>query len=126
MNRKVAVGFGAVLVLTGILGLLHAPSPMSSAVPYDVFHVVFGLVGIGCGACGLRCARAFNVGFGVGDLYQAVAQACGWFPGAYFLWKPADLAVHVILGVALVGIGLFFKDPRSDSSQAADHPPHGG
>jgi hypothetical protein len=108
VNRKLAGGFGAALILTGILGLLAVPSPMSAAVPYDVFHIAFGVVGLACAAAGGRAGRAFNGGFGLIDLYQAAAQRAGWFPIAYFHWRPADLVMHVLVGAALVAAAVIF------------------
>jgi hypothetical protein len=104
VNRKVAGAFGALLILTGVLAFLGVPSPMSSAVPYDVFHVVFGVIGLACWREGAFPSKAFNSGFGAVDLYQALAQWRGWFPAAHFQWKPADLVMHVLLGVALIGL----------------------
>ena len=47
-NILVAGGFGAILILTGVAGLvLRDPRAlMSQAVPYDVFHIVFGALGL--------------------------------------------------------------------------------
>jgi hypothetical protein len=104
-NRKLAGGFGAILIVTGLLGLAHGPSPMSSATPYDVFHVAFGALGLYCSLKPGR-AKAFNVGFGAIDLYQAVAQQFAWFPQDYFVWKPADQLLHVVIGGLLVFLGL--------------------
>jgi len=103
-NRRLAALFGFVLVATGLVGLTHAPSPMSSATPYDLFHIAFGAIGIAC-SVGRRGSKAFNIGFGAIDLYQALAQQLGWFPADWFLWKSADLILHVGIGALLVGLG---------------------
>jgi hypothetical protein len=100
--------FGPVLILTGALGLIVPPerSLMSGAVPYDVFHIAFGLLGTALAFTRrARAAAAFNLGFGLVDLYQAVAGALGIFPAALFALRPADHVVHVVLGVALVAVG---------------------
>jgi hypothetical protein len=113
-NVRIAAGFGAILVLTGALALVlpASASPMSSAVPYDLFHIAFGLVGLGCGLSRrLSLARAFNGGFGAIDLYQAVASLAGWWPTALFRYRLADDVMHVALGLALVAVAL-----------RADHP----
>jgi hypothetical protein len=108
-NVRVAGGFGAILVLTGVLGLVH-PDPegmMSQALPYDLFHIAFGTLGV---TLGLRRAAvgaaAFNVGFGLIDLWQVVAGLTGAFPAALFALRPADHAVHLVLGGVLVGCGV--------------------
>jgi hypothetical protein len=109
-NVRIAAGFGAILVLTGVLALVLPAnaSPMSNAVPYDLFHIVFGMVGIGCGLSRrLGLARAFNAGFGAIDLYQAAASVTGLWPTALFQYRLADDVMHVALGLALVAAGLF-------------------
>jgi hypothetical protein len=101
--------FGPVLILTGVGGLVLPPgsSPMSAAVPYDVFHVVFGALGVAIVlARSARFAGVFNVGFGAVDLYQALAGVLGIFPAGVFGLRPADHVVHVVLGAVLVGVGL--------------------
>ena len=50
--------------------------------------------------------RAFLIGFGAIDLYQAVASRQNWFPKAQFKWKPADDVLHVVVGIALVAVGI--------------------
>ncbi len=101
--------FAPVLILTGILGFVTPPSLalMSGAAPYNLFHITFGLIGLALAfVSGGRYARYFNLGFGAIDLYQAVASFAGLFPKALFLWTLADDALHVVIGLALLGIGL--------------------
>jgi hypothetical protein len=81
-------------------------SLMSGAVPYNVFHLVAGVVGlVPVLRRHLAGAVAFNLIFGGIDLYQAVAGLTGWFPAALFQLRPADHAVHVLIGSFLVGVG---------------------
>jgi hypothetical protein len=108
LNYYTLLIFGPILILTGVMGLI-GPSPgglMSNAVPYDVFHIVFGALGLGV-ALSKRPApiRAFNVGFGLLDLYQAAASFAGLFPAQYFQWRRGDDVLHVVIGAALVAIG---------------------
>ena len=101
--------FGPLLVLTGVAGLLLPArlSLMSNAVPYDVFHIAFGMLGVALVlARSVRGAALFNVGFGSIDLYQALAGVTGVFPAEVFHLKPADHAVHVLFGVLLVVVGV--------------------
>jgi len=108
--------FGPVLILTGVAGLLLPArlSLMSNAVPYDLFHIAFGLLGIALVAArSARGAALFNVGFGAVDLYQALAGLTGVFPAGVFQLKPADHAVHVVLGLLLVVFGVrYFTTQR--------------
>ncbi len=108
--------FAPVLILTGVLGFLTPPSMalMSGAAPYNLFHIAFGVIGLGLAfLAGGRYARYFNIGFGAIDLYQAVASFAGLFPKSVFLWTRADDVLHVVIGLALVGIGVMAdREPK--------------
>jgi len=96
------------LVLTGIAGFLipEQYSMMSGAAPYNMFHLVFGAVGLVLmSAKNDLLASSFNLGFGLIDLYQVLASVIGLTPIEYFHWTYVDDVVHVILGFALVLIG---------------------
>jgi hypothetical protein len=108
-NLRLLALFGPVLVIAGVAGMLIPPglALMSGALPYDVFHIVFGGLGIAIVvARSGRLAALFNLGFGMIDLYQAVAGLLGVFPAAVFGLRPADHVVHVVLGLVLVGFGV--------------------
>lgn len=111
--------FAPLLVLTGVAGLLLPPrlALMSNAVPYDSFHIAFGMLGIALViARSVRGAALFNVGFGAIDLYQALAGVTGLFPAGVFHLKPADHAAHVLFGVLLVVVGVrYWLAPRPDA-----------
>jgi len=108
VNGRVLAVFGPVLILTGIAGFLTPPrlALMSGAPAYNLFHIVFGVLGtalvLSKSATGIA---AFNLGFGAADLYQAIAGVAGWFPARQFRYKPADHVVHVVLGLGLVAVG---------------------
>ncbi len=100
--------FGPVLVVTGALGFVLPPSAalMSGAAPYNVFHIAFGLLGSALAfKSSARHAAMFNLGFGAVDLYQAAASFAKLPPAEAFAYKPADDVLHVVLGLALVGVG---------------------
>lgn len=107
-NLQVLTVFAPLLILTGVLGFVLPAelSLMSGAPAYNVFHLLAGAVGL---VLVLRRAAAgaatFNLAFGCIDLYQAVAGWAGWFPARLFALKPADHAVHVLIGVFLVAVG---------------------
>lgn len=95
-------------MLTGIGGFLLPPklALMSGAAPYNVFHIIFGSLGLWLAARkGERASAFFNLGFGAADLYQALASWAHLFPESYFQWRLADDVVHVVLGVGLVAVG---------------------
>ena len=107
LNRIVARLFGAMLILTGIAGfVIPAKKSVTSGAPaYNVFHLIFGGLGI-VASRSRSTARAFNVGFGAIDLYQAVASRRGLFPQRWFRWRTADDVLHVAIGAGLVAVGL--------------------
>ena len=107
--------FAPVLILVGVLGFVTPPSMAltSGAAPYNVFHLCFGALGLALAfGAGGRYSRYFNIGFGAIDLYQAVASFAGLFPKSLFLWTIADDVLHVVIGLLLVGIGVFADRQR--------------
>ncbi len=97
------------LILVGILGFVVPPQKaLSSGAPaYNIFHLCFGVLGGAIALWGNDASlRAFLIGFGIIDLYQFAASRMNWFPKAQFKWKPADDVLHVVVGIALVAIGI--------------------
>ncbi|MGE0129849.1 MAG: hypothetical protein AB7U82_17345 [Blastocatellales bacterium] len=102
--------FAPALVLVGILGFIIPPhkSPTSGAAPYNSFHIVFGVIGALIVLINHPAAiKAFNIGFGLIDIYQAVASYFGLFPKHLFKWTRVDDILHVVIGIALIVIGVF-------------------
>jgi len=80
----------------------------SGAPAYNIFHLVFGILGLLL----LWLKREwlislFNAGFGLIDLYQALASYANLPPKQYFLWTGVDDILHVVIGLALFVIGLY-------------------
>lgn len=110
LNYITLAVFAPILVLAGIGGFVLPPGPMSSTPVYNIFHIIFGSVGILFVLWQQSSLiRAFNIGFGLIDLYQALASLVGWFPIQYFQWETADDVLHIVIGGALVAVGLFAK-----------------
>ena len=110
MNYYVLLIFAPLLIVTGIAGFLIPPEKglTSGAPAYNIFHIIFGLLGLGLVYCNHDpCIRAFNIGFGVIDLYQAAASFLHFFPEKQFRWKRADDVLHIVIGAGLVLVGLF-------------------
>lgn len=109
-NRWTLLVFAPLLLLTGALGfaLPAAASPTSGEPAYNLFHIAFGVLGLLLALRGTEGGvRAFNVGFGLIDLYQAAASFLHLFPEKYFRWTRADDALHVAVGALLVVVGLY-------------------
>ncbi len=109
INRWVLGVFAPLLLGVAVMGFLASGerASTSSAPAYNVFHLVFGSLGVALVVWGNPAAiRSFNIGFGLIDLYQALASRLHWFPEALFRWKPADDLLHVVIGVGLVVVGI--------------------
>lgn len=112
LNSLTLAIFAPILVLVGILGFVIPASKAltSGTTPYNLFHIGFGLLGVIIMLSGYEGAiRAFNIGFGLIDLYQAVASFANLFPKQQFKWTRVDDILHVVIGIALVVIGVFGK-----------------
>jgi hypothetical protein len=111
-NVQVVTWFSLLLLVAGVLGFVTPPelSLMSGATPYNVFHLLFGAIGL---VIALRRwasgAIGFNLAFGAIDLWQAVAGLTGLFPARLFALRPADHALHVVFGLFLFGVGYLGK-----------------
>ncbi len=110
VNFYILLIFAPLLILTGIAGFVIPQNKgiTSGAPPYNIFHITFGVLGLAVVYFQNDASiRAFNIGFGVIDLYQALASFLGWFPKAQFKWKRADDVLHIFIGPALVLVGVF-------------------
>jgi hypothetical protein len=110
LNYYVLVVFAPLLILVGILGfLIPANKSLTSGTPaYNIFHIIFGIIGgIILISGNLQYIKIFNIGFGAIDLYQAVASFAHLFPESLFKWKRADDILHILIGAALVIVGIF-------------------
>ncbi len=109
MNYYALLLLAPALLIVGVAGfLIPADKSLTSGAPaYNVFHLVFGTAGVAIICSGdAAWVRGFNICFGLIDLYQAAASFVGWFPATHFRWKRADDVLHVIIGIALVSVGL--------------------
>lgn len=110
MNYYVLIIFAPLLILTGLVGfVIPKEKGLTSGAPaYNIFHIIFGLIGL-CVVLLQNEAgiRAFNIGFGLIDLYQAAASFLHLFPEKYFKWKRADDILHIVIGAFLVIVGVF-------------------
>jgi hypothetical protein len=112
--------FAPVLILAGVAGFLVPAqhSLTSGAAPYNVFHIVFGALGlIVLWASKESLVSFFNLGFGLIDLYQALASYANLLPKQYFLWTRTDDILHILIGLALVIIGCYGISKRERRRQ---------
>lgn len=120
LNRITLVIFSPILILVGLAGFLipAEQSLTSGATPYNVFHILFGAFGlIVFWSRNESFAGYFNIGFGLIDLYQAIASYLSWPPKEFFLWTGVDDILHVVIGLALVVIGTYgILNPREENT----------
>ena len=106
------------LILVGVAGfLVPSDKSLTSGAPaYNIFHLVFGLIGLlAVWSNRERFIISFNAGFGLIDLYQALASYLNLPPEQSFRWTPVDDILHVVIGLGLLIIGcygLFKTNPR--------------
>ena len=80
----------------------------SGAPAYNIFHLIFGFLGLLLVWLKREwLISLFNAGFGLIDLYQALASYADLPPKQYFLWTGVDDILHVVIGLALFVIGLY-------------------
>jgi hypothetical protein len=110
MNYYVLIIFAPLLIVTGLAGfIVPADKSLTSGAPaYNAFHIIFGLAGLAIAVMHHDpYIRAFNIGFGAVDLYQAAASFLHLFPEKQFRWKRSDDVLHIVIGAGLVLIGVF-------------------
>ena len=108
LNYYTLLIFAPVLILTGILGFVLPETVLSGAPAYNVFHIIFGVIGL-LSVLSKRevLIRGFNISFGLIDLYQAAASFMNWYPESHFRWRTGDDVLHIVIGAALILIGVF-------------------
>ncbi len=102
--------FAPILILVGVVGfLIPAEQSLTSGAPaYNIFHILFGVIGLIILRSRNELAVSFfNAGFGLIDLYQALASYAALPPKQYFLWTRVDDILHIVIGLALVIIGSY-------------------
>jgi hypothetical protein len=110
LNYYTLLIFAPVLILTGISGFILPETLLSGAPAYNVFHIIFGIIGlVSVLSKKQSLIRGFNISFGLIDLYQAAASFMDWLPESLFRWKTGDDILHIVIGAALVLIGLFVR-----------------
>ncbi len=110
LSYKTLAILAPLLILVGVAGFLIPveQSLTSGATAYNVFHIFFGTIGLILLWSGKEwLVSSFNLGFGLIDLYQALASYLDLPPEQYFLWTSVDDILHVVIGLLLVSIGCY-------------------
>ena len=117
-NDLVLLVFAPILILTGIGGFFipEDMALMSGAVPYNIFHIVFGIIGLVIWYVGTTYwAAMFNIGFGLIDIYQAFASYLKLPPTDAFQYTIADDVLHVVIGIFLCVVGFSVRTSDHDA-----------
>jgi hypothetical protein len=120
LNYITLMIFAPVLILTGVAGFLMSGDKglTSGSIPYNIFHLISGSIGLIILLTRReRWIIGFNIGFGLIDLYQALASYKHLFPERLFRWTGVDDLLHITLGLLLVIIGCYgaLNRRRSDA-----------
>ncbi|MFP5354633.1 MAG: DUF4383 domain-containing protein [Gemmatimonadota bacterium] len=128
LNKTIGLVFGVVFIAVGLLGFLINPTLIAFGVNglHNVVHLASGAVLLyGALANGGRNARTVNMVFGavyllvalLGFIASGLTDAL--LASNHDAFPFADAILHAILGIALVGAGLMFKEdaPRGVPSR---------
>ena len=123
MIKGLAILFGIVFLVVGILGYVPAVTPSTNGMPmllgifhvnsaHNVVHLVSGIIFLLCGFSGVGPSRLFFRIFGV--VYALVA-ILGFAKGDGYLLglisnNMADVWLHVVLAVVMLIIGFGLRD----------------
>ena len=118
MLKKIAIAFGIVFVVVGILGFVPAVSPNGRLLGYfeintahNLVHLATGVVALIVGFAGERASRLFFQVFGV--IYALVAVLGFVTPDKPLLGivanNPADTWLHVLIAIVALYIGFAMK-----------------
>ena len=123
MVQRIALVFGVVFLLVGILGLVSAGGMEMGADPapakllglfevnllHNVVHLLFGV-------WGLVASRSFGGAktyATVGGIIYVVLAICGYFIPTTFGFIPIgghDIWLHAVIGLVLAGVGFTAKE----------------
>ena len=122
MLKRIAMVFGIVFILVGVLGLITpggmsmgadpAPGSILGMFPVNLLH---NIVHILVGVWGLVAARSWagaKMYFQAAGVIYIVLAICGFFIPTTFGFIPiggADIYLHAVLGVIMAGLGFTAK-----------------
>jgi len=132
MAKKLAILFGVVFVLVGVLGFIPNPIVGASGIfetntMHDLVHLALGIVLLGVGMLAEKKSALALKAVGIIYLLVAllgflIAPDGGSLAGLITL-NMADHILHVVLGVVLLGAGFLVKDKAMPAPMAAAMPP---
>jgi len=131
MVKRVAMIFGVVFLLVGIVGLVSpggmsmgadpAPAMLLGMFPMNLLHNIVHLL---FGVWGIIASRSFvnaKLYAQIGGVIYLVLALCGLFIPTTFGLIPtggADIWLHALLGLVLAGVGFTAKERMATPSTA--------
>ena len=116
LNQKVALAFGAIYILVGILGFFFTDQFIGEDTAdtllgifgvnhlHNIVHLLIGVVLVGAGRAGDRQARSMNATIGAVYLLLGIV---GWFLKGdlnFVNLNAADHILHLLSGAVLFGV----------------------
>ncbi len=128
INRTVALVFGIVFLVIGVLGFVPALTPGGALLGlfmvnglHSIVHLLFGVLGVVAALTGM--SRLYNRAAGVIYLLLGVLGLIpALVPGGMLLGlvmiNPADNVLHLVIGAVLACVGFAVQSRRSAVAQA--------
>jgi len=128
INRTVALVFGIVFLVIGVLGFVPALTPGGALLGlfmvnglHSIVHLLFGVLGVAAALTGM--SRLYNRAGGVIYLLLGVLGLIpALVPGGMLLGlvmiNPADNVLHLVIGAVLAYVGFAVQSRRSAVAQA--------
>ena len=128
INKTIALVFGIVFLLIGVLGFVPALTPGGALLGlfmvnglHSVVHLLFGVLGIGAALTGMgrlynRAAGVIYLLLGVLGLIPALVPN-GMLLGLVMI-NPADNVLHLVIGAVLAYVGFAVQTRRSAIARA--------
>jgi Domain of unknown function (DUF4383) len=128
IQKTVALVFGSVFLLIGVLGFVPILTPNEALLGifmlnglHSVVHLLFGILGIA--AAFTATGRLYNRGVGVIYLILGIL---GFIPPlvpnglliGLVMINTADNLLHLVIGVVLCSVGFALQNPRTGFQQA--------
>ena len=123
MIKKLALAFGFIFIMVGVLGFVPALAPNGHLLgifhvnaAHNAVHLLTGLVALACGMASGHAAQIFFRAFGV--IYGLVA-ILGFFSGdgpvlGFIANNAADAWLHVIIAGASLAIGFGLREAATE------------
>jgi hypothetical protein len=137
MLKRIAIVFGAIFLLIGILGFIPGVTPVSADgdhgrlfgvfavdTPHNLVHILTGIVAI---ACGLMSEAASRMYFRIFGIIYALVAVMGFFYGrdplmGFMAHNMPDAILHTAVAIVALFLGFGHLPARYEHHDAGHHP----